>query len=147
MTFILVNWKSPLETVCVTHDDVGDVQVLPMSLRDAVRLAEAQGEDVDVIPFEGPSAALEFVTDELGDVDLRTEEESPERPSSDSSPFELFDAFDHPDERDCLLQQRAPFASPPGQPSLGPVYIAISSGDADEGGAIDIDIDIDVDGP
>lgn len=147
MTFILVNWKSPLETVCVTHDDVGDVQVLPMSLRDAVRLAEAQGDDVDFIPFEGRSEALEFVTDELGDVDLRTEDDSPEAPSSCSSPFELFDAFDRSDERDSLLQQGDPYTPPRGQPSLDPVYFAMSSGDTDDGGAMDFDIDIDVDAP
>lgn len=75
MTYILVSRKSPLQTLCVTRDADGAVSVVPMSLRDAARLAGAREGSVDIVPCAGWLERLELLTDDLGDIDLRGEEE------------------------------------------------------------------------
>jgi hypothetical protein len=139
MTYILVNRNSPLQALCITRDEDGAVCVVPMSLRDAVRQADARGESVDIIPYEGRPESLQLLTDELGDVDLRGEDDllhvTPALPGAG------FDVFALDDER-C----RTPTAADP------EVIDAILDGFFDEAVAgasvehgFDVDIDIDID--
>jgi len=131
MTYILVNRNSPLQTLCVTRDADGAVCVVPMSLRDAVRLAGARGESVDIVPYEGLPERLELLTDELGDIDLRGEEEILH--AAKAAQGEGFDVF--------ALEEDAP----PTPVALDSAVIdAILDGFFEEAAAVEPDFDVDV---
>jgi hypothetical protein len=133
MTYILVNRNSPLQTLCVTRDAAGVVCVVPMSLRDAVRLAGAEGEGVDIVPYEGRPERLELLTDDLGNVDLRGEEEildASKPPHGDG-----FDVFALEDD------------GPPTRAALNSAVIdAILDRFFEEAAASEPDFDVDVEG-